>query len=90
MLTNPTKGTVSVETNGAVTMATYTCLNNYTIAGDATRICQDNDTWSGREPSCSKSYKYKLKQHTNYKFIPSDSLYFHLKKINYICCNDIV
>ena len=80
MLTNPTKGMVSVETNGAVTMATYICLNNYTIAGDATRICQDNDTWSGREPSCSKSYKYNLNQHTTFKFIPGDSLYSNFKR----------
>jgi len=50
----PTGGKVSVETNGSVTMATYMCAPEYALYGDAERICQDNNTWAGVEPSCSE------------------------------------
>lgn len=54
-LENPDGGSVSIETNGAVTTASYTCAVNYALYGDSVRNCQrNNNTWTSDQPSCSK------------------------------------
>ena len=35
-------------------VATYTCDPGFILVGDATRICRDNGTWSGEEPTCDR------------------------------------
>lgn len=53
-LKNIEHGTVSLETvrttHGAV--AQYTCNENYTLIGEARRVCGDGGKWSGEEPQC--------------------------------------
>ena len=43
---------MSATTAGAV--ASYECVAGYTLVGSATRTCQNNGSWSGSEPTCSK------------------------------------
>ena len=51
--TSPTNGAVTVSADG--TTATYTCIANYTLTGDASRTCQTaTNTWTGSDPMCSK------------------------------------
>ena len=35
-------------------VATYTCDPGFILVGDPTRICRDNGTWSGEEPTCER------------------------------------
>ncbi|KAL4229789.1 hypothetical protein ACF0H5_010180 [Mactra antiquata] len=49
----PSKGTVTISTNGAITTANFTCDGNNTLSGNQSRICQDDGTWSGQQPSCT-------------------------------------
>ena len=35
-------------------VATYTCDLGFILVGDVTRICTDNGTWSGEEPTCER------------------------------------
>jgi CUB/sushi domain-containing protein len=53
-LTSPQNGTVTTA-NGTATGedATYACNAGYVLAGDATRTCQSDQSWSGAEPTCS-------------------------------------
>ena len=35
-------------------VATYTCDSGFILVGDPTRMCRDNGTWSGEEPTCER------------------------------------
>lgn len=36
---------------------TYTCKKDHIlVAGNLTRLCQDNGLWSGKEPICKRNY----------------------------------
>ena len=35
-------------------VATYTCDDGFILVGDPTRICRDDGTWSGEEPTCER------------------------------------
>lgn len=37
--------------NGAII---YTCIDGYTLIGDAMRTCQLNGTWNGTTPTCDR------------------------------------
>ncbi|XP_060586067.1 sushi, von Willebrand factor type A, EGF and pentraxin domain-containing protein 1-like [Ruditapes philippinarum] len=52
-LTNPSSGTVTLNTNGGTTTAIYTCASGYTLQGDTTRTCQLDGTWDNSQPTCS-------------------------------------
>ena len=51
-LDGPVDGTVSVSGTDYQSVATYTCLPGYALIGQANRICQLNETWSGQPPTC--------------------------------------
>ncbi|KAL4230224.1 Sushi [Mactra antiquata] len=51
-LLTPDGGSVSIETNGAITIATYTCEAGYALYGDSVRTCQENNTWTSQPPTC--------------------------------------
>lgn len=53
-LDNPTDGTISVTATTYGATATYACDTGYErTAGDATRTCQDDETWSGEAATCT-------------------------------------
>ncbi|KAH3843279.1 hypothetical protein DPMN_116792 [Dreissena polymorpha] len=49
----PFRGSVTIATEGSLTMATYTCDQNATAVGGVTRICQALGSWTGAAPLCS-------------------------------------
>jgi len=52
-LTAPANGSVSAPDTSIGSAAAYSCNSGYSITGVATRICQDDGTWSGDAPSCT-------------------------------------
>ncbi|WAQ98671.1 SVEP1-like protein [Mya arenaria] len=52
-VTAPSGGTVTISTDGAVTTASYTCTDQYSLAGPQTRVCQTNHTWTDEDPTCT-------------------------------------
>ena len=51
-LSQPENGAVSL--NGTRTVATYFCDDGFELAGNSTRICEEDDTWSGEAPTCAR------------------------------------
>ena len=49
---------ISGTTIGSV--ASYSCDDGYVIDGLSTRICQDQQTWSGSEPQCRSKHSMTL------------------------------
>ncbi|KAL4230057.1 hypothetical protein ACF0H5_010443 [Mactra antiquata] len=49
----PNGGTVTYSTNGAVTIVTYSCNEDYSLAGPEVRTCRSNNTWTDEDPTCS-------------------------------------
>ena len=49
---NIENGQVTVTTNGSVTVASFTCGDDYTLSGDNTLTCTTTGTWSGSTPEC--------------------------------------
>ena len=41
-------------------VATYTCDPGFILVGDPTRICRDDGTWSGEEPTCERKLLSQL------------------------------
>ena len=45
-------------------MATYTCYSGFTLVGNMERLCQNDGTWSGTDPTCEgtlrKAFAYVL------------------------------
>ena len=56
---SPDGGEVSVQTDGAVTTANYICADKYTLYGEKTRTCLDDNTWEFEMPACSKYLQLK-------------------------------
>ena len=50
MLHNPDNGQITYTKVGSV--ATYACLEGYTISGSETQTCQADGTWTGSQPTC--------------------------------------
>ena len=53
-LSDPLNGAVSMETDGSVTIATFTCNNGYRLTGDSTLTCNSNGTWNAPSPECGE------------------------------------
>ena len=51
-LDDPNNGQVSLNGTTLGSIATYTCDPGHSLIGDMERICQENGTWSGNEPTC--------------------------------------
>ena len=54
LLDNPENGFVTLFSTSFRSVATYECLDGYTLEGDSTRTCQADATWSGSEPTCRR------------------------------------
>ncbi len=53
-LENPGNGTVTVGNTTFGSEALYSCDEGYGIVGNVSRVCQDNQEWSGSAPECGK------------------------------------
>ncbi|XP_053399292.1 CUB and sushi domain-containing protein 3-like [Mercenaria mercenaria] len=45
-------GDVTVTSNGSVTIATYSCVQDYSLLGDAVRTCTSSGAWESTTPTC--------------------------------------
>ena len=59
-LTDPTSGQVIVNERFVGSVATYSCDVGFELVGNETRTCQSGSTWSGAEPSCRGTIKYRI------------------------------
>ena len=50
--TAPPNGDVLYCDTRLHSVAIYTCYNGYNPIGDVTRTCQEDGTWTGKEPVC--------------------------------------
>ena len=48
-----TPGVVESVDTGLGAVATYTCIEGYSLFGDAMRTCQETGQWNGAEPTCT-------------------------------------
>jgi len=55
MQTMPTNGSVSITTNGSVTMATFTCGVGSSMSGSSVAKCLPDGSWDVIEPICGKT-----------------------------------
>ena len=53
-LSNPSNGRVRITNDVPGSTATYTCNSGYTLVGGETRTCQNDGTWSGSAPTCTR------------------------------------
>jgi hypothetical protein len=53
-LGDPRNGRVDLTGTTFDSVATYSCIRDYTLEGPRTRRCQADGTWSGREPTCER------------------------------------
>ena len=51
-LNNLTNGIVSLDSTLRGSEAIYSCQDNYTLVGEALRVCTDDEEWSEEEPLC--------------------------------------
>ena len=58
-LPNPSNGIVTLSGRNLGSTATYKCNDGYKLIGEDKRTCQNDATWSGREPSCKSKYFYR-------------------------------
>ncbi len=49
-----------VDSRPINTIATFTCVNGYTLIGGSFRVCQNDGTWSGTAPTCQCEFHYIL------------------------------
>ena len=59
-LQNPNNGRVIISGTTIGSVASYICDDGYVIDGLNTRICQDQQTWSGSEPQCRSKQSMTL------------------------------
>lgn len=55
-LDDPTNGMVALSSTLRGSEAVYTCADNYTLMGVATRVCTDSGDWSEEVPLCEGTY----------------------------------
>ena len=50
---SPDNGAVDVSEGSLLgAMATYSCDPSFTLIGMSSRVCQEDETWSGEDPTC--------------------------------------
>ncbi|WAQ98163.1 SVEP1-like protein, partial [Mya arenaria] len=53
-LTSPINGNMHLQTDGAVTTATFTCSLGYSLSGQSEVTCQNDGSWDAPEPTCAQ------------------------------------
>ena len=53
---------ISPPGRGLGSMTVYECGLGFVLVGDGNRVCQEDSSWSGEEPKCSKCFLYSLTQ----------------------------
>ena len=64
-LSAPDDGQVSFEPDGTTVFrsrAVYSCNTGFTLDGDKTRVCREDETWSGSAPTCVRKLKKQFVQ----------------------------
>ena len=51
VLTAPDNGMIDCSSQDE---CSFSCNNGFTISGSTVRMCQDDDTWSGTQPTCTR------------------------------------
>ena len=51
--------TVDVQTDGVATIATFNCIEGYTLVGAASVECKQSGAWNLTTPTCSKAFLYE-------------------------------
>ena len=54
-------GQVTIS-RGLSSMTIYECDPGFSLVGDGNRFCQEDSSWSGEEPKCSKCFLCVLNQ----------------------------
>ena len=54
-LSAPVNGSISLSGVTVGDMATYSCNEGFELVGNATRVCLDGGTWSGKDIVCNPS-----------------------------------
>ena len=54
-LNDPENGNITFTSTGFNATATYMCNEGFVLEGNAMRICQFDDVWSGSDPTCGKN-----------------------------------
>ena len=52
LLLSPLNGFITINATGFGSVANYSCMAGYRLAGIENRVCQENATWSGANPNC--------------------------------------
>ena len=45
---------MDVTNTTAGSLAFYRCMGGFLVGGNDTRVCQEDDSWSGSEPVCNR------------------------------------
>ena len=72
-------GTVTLSTNGSVTVAELTCDSGSSISGSHQLTCKTDGLWDGMEQVCGKDYK----NHSD----PRDRFVYLIHKLGIIFLN---
>ena len=59
-LTDPDNGDVSHQFPVLGTIARYSCDSDFVLIGEDIRVCTENGSWSGMEPTCEGIIANKL------------------------------
>ena len=57
-LSHPDNGQVVLSATTFGSIAIYICDNGFNLIGDMQRTCQENEDWSGSEPTCERKSWY--------------------------------
>ena len=69
ILEEPQSGRLTQTSDGRTTVATFTCLDGYTLIGNNVLACLSDSSWNATEPICGNIYSLKLNMIFNYTHI---------------------
>ncbi|XP_078490281.1 complement receptor type 2-like [Ciona intestinalis] len=71
-------------------VVTYTCGNGFTLVGNSTTICQNDNSWSNQSPQClTKCTRPTIATGSNVKIQPDQLEYLEGTNITFTCENNV-